>query len=93
MNTPEIKEYINKHKTLFWYTPENEKENISEELLVEMILNYATLEDFYDLVDIMGIDKIASTFYTSINTSERKRGNYFPSILNFFDLVFKKYAH
>lgn len=35
---------IDKHKSLFWYTPENEKQNISDELLVEHILNNGTLE-------------------------------------------------
>ena len=35
---------IDKHKSLFWYTPENEKQNISDELLVERILNDGTLE-------------------------------------------------
>ncbi|GHT33614.1 hypothetical protein AGMMS49574_19680 [Bacteroidia bacterium] len=41
----ERKQYIAKHKSLFWYTPEDKKEEISDSLLVETILNYGTLEN------------------------------------------------
>jgi hypothetical protein len=89
MNSPEIKEYINKHKALFWYTPENEKENISEELLVETILNYATLEDIKDLFNIMGIDNVSKVFF---GMEGRKKLNFFPEIYNYFTLVFERYV-
>ena len=45
MNSPEIREYIRKHSSLFWYIPEDKKEDISEDVLVEFILNYGTMED------------------------------------------------
>lgn len=28
-NTPQIKQFIKENSSLFWYTPESEKENIS----------------------------------------------------------------
>ena len=45
---------IDKHKSLFWYTPENEKQNISDDLLVERILNEGTLEDCRELIQTLG---------------------------------------
>ena len=43
-------QFIDKHKSLFWYTPESEKANISDALLAENILNYGTLDDYRDLI-------------------------------------------
>jgi len=34
MNSPEIKQFIREHSNLFWYTPEDKKEEISHEFLV-----------------------------------------------------------
>ena len=38
--------FIDEHRALFWYTPEEEKRGVSDELLVETILNDGTLDDF-----------------------------------------------
>ena len=34
-NTLEIKKFIKKHSYLFWYTPEDKKKDIGEDLLLE----------------------------------------------------------
>ena len=47
-------QFIDKHKSLFWYTPENEKANISDALLIENILNYGTLDDYRELIATLG---------------------------------------
>jgi hypothetical protein len=86
---PEIKSFINKHAHLFWYTPANKKEHISDELLVETILNYGTLDDFKELKSLMGLNNLASTFY---NLTGRKKMNIYPEIYNFFDLYFRRHA-
>ena len=44
MNSPEVRKFIRKHSSLFWYTPVDKKDDISNELLVETILNYGSLE-------------------------------------------------
>jgi len=85
----ELKQYINKHKNLFWYTPENKKLNIDNEFLVESILNYGTIEDVKELIKILGLNSVADIFYLA---KGRRKGNYFPEIYHFFDLVFSKYA-
>ncbi len=89
MNSPEIKAFIRKHSSLFWYIPEDKKEDISEDILVEFILNYGSLEDVKELFRIMGIKETAKVFYQA---EGRKKLNYYPEVYNFFDLYFKKYA-
>ena len=85
----ELQQYISKHKSLFWYTPESKKLNISSDLLVEHILNYGTIADVKELINIMGINAVSNIFYSA---KGRMKGNYYPEIYHFFDLVFSKYA-
>ena len=91
-NPPEIKQFIREHSNLFWYTPEDQKENISQEFLVETILNYGDLGSVKQLIKLLGIKKTASTFFDSINMSDRRRGNYQELTINYFTLFFSRYA-
>jgi hypothetical protein len=45
------------------------------------------------LFSVYGIDKIAEIFFNSINLSERRKGNYHELTLNYFTILFNKYAH
>lgn len=81
--------YIAKHKNLFWYTPEDKLNEISDSFLVETILNYGTLDDVKELFELLGIKKTAATFFSA---NERMKLNYYPEIYHFFSLVFQKYA-
>jgi len=92
MNNVEIKKFIRQHSNLFWYIPENKKEEISHELLLETILNYGTLEDFKELVSIIGMDTAYKIFKSSVGKSERRKGNYHELTLNFFSLLFEQYV-
>ncbi len=89
MNSPEIKAFIRKNSSLFWYIPDDKKEDIDEEILVEFILNYGTMEDVKELFKLLGIGTVAKVFY---NATGRKKLNYYPEVYNYFDLYFKKYA-
>jgi len=80
MNSPEIKEFIRQNSNLFWYTPEDKKEDISHEFLVETILNYGNLNNIRQLIKIIGIDSLASLFF---GLQGRKKNNYYPEIYNF----------
>jgi hypothetical protein len=93
MNSPEIKKFIREHSNLFWYIPEDKKEEISAEFLVETILNYGDKDEVIQLFDLMGIDKVAHMFFDSINLSDRRKGNYHEITVNYFTLLFNKYAH
>ena len=83
MNDPKIKTFIREHSNLFWYTPEDKKEEISPELLVETILNYGSLQDIRSLFEIIGINEVARIFFYA---EGRKNFKYFPEIYNFFYL-------
>lgn len=82
-------QYITDHAALFWYTPESKKKDISDNLLVETILNYGTMDDVKALFALMGMDKVAEVFFA---TKGRQKQNYFPQIYNFFTLVFNRYV-
>jgi hypothetical protein len=89
MNSPEIKAFIRENSSLFWYTPEDKKEDISPEFLVETILNYGSLEDIKKLISIIGIDEMSKVFF---NAKGRKKINYYPEIYNYFELLFTRYS-
>jgi hypothetical protein len=89
MNSPEIKAFIRENSSLFWYTPEDKKEDISQELLVETILNYGDMKQIRALIKIMGMTEMSIIFF---NASGRKKLNYFPEIYNYFTLLFTKHA-
>ena len=89
MNSPEIKKFIHEHRDLFWYTPEEEKEEISLAVVVETILNYGSLESIKKLFKLIGIKKASEIFKVQINN---KRNNYFLPVKNFFELYFKRHA-
>lgn len=92
MNSPELKEFIRENSSLFWYTPQDKKEDIGPELLVETILNYGDINAVRKLFKLMGIQKVSEVFFYSINLSQRRRGNFHESTVNYFTLVFKRYA-
>jgi hypothetical protein len=92
MRTQAIKDFIKEHQTLFWYSPEPKSETVSDELLVETILNYGSLNSAWQLFQIMGIKNVAKIFFDSINLSERRKNNYHELTLNYFTLLFNRYA-
>ena len=89
MNSPEIKAFIKEYSYLFWYTPDVDKENISNELLIETILNYGDMDAVKKLFKVMGIKNVANTFF---GMKGRKKFNIYPEIYNLFSLYFKRYA-
>jgi hypothetical protein len=72
---------------LVWYV--KNIENLSVESTVENIINWGDFEDIKKMIDVMGIEKVASIFYQQIS---RRRDNYKPEIKNYFQLYFNKYA-
>jgi hypothetical protein len=90
MNSPELKQLIRENSSLFWYIPDDKKEDISHELLVETILNYGNMDDLKQLIHIMGIKNLAKLFS---ELQGRKKLNFYPEIYNFISLIIKKYEH
>ncbi len=89
MNLDGIKEFIKEYGYLFWWVKESEKENLDLNALVESVLNYGDIPCIKKLFDLAGIKKVAEIFYQDIN---RERVNYYPEVINFFNLYFKKNA-
>jgi hypothetical protein len=85
--------FVRKHKSLFWFTPEEKLDQINLAFLTETILNYGSIDDVGELFRLVGIKKVAETFFDSIRKSKRKRNNYFPDVENFFSLYFKKHVY
>lgn len=70
-----------------WYVAD--LENVSEEAIVESVLNYGDFDDVKEMINILGVKQTAAIFNKQI---KQKRNNYDPKISNYFKLYFKKYA-
>jgi hypothetical protein len=93
MRTQAVKEFIRQHQELFWYSPEDKSETVSDELLVETILNYGSMEDVRELFKVMGFHNVAKIFFDFTNRSERCKNNYHELTLHYFTLLFNRHAH
>lgn len=89
MHNQEIIDFIKENSSLFWYTSEEDKENISIEFLIETILNYGDEKSVKKLFDLVGIKKVAEIFHRQ---TSRKRVNYHERTVHFFNLYFKRHA-
>ncbi len=87
-----LKQLIENNKHLFWFTPEDKKDQINEDQLVETILNYGDEKAVRQLFAIMGTDHVAAIFKKHITSSERRKNNYHELVINFFQLYFKRHA-
>ena len=83
-------QFIQSHKDMFWYTPADQKQDISDSLLVETILNDGTLSDYKDLLRVLTPERVAEVFFSA---SGRQKQNYSPEIYHFLSLLLIKYAH
>lgn len=83
--------YIRRRRPLFWSVSDDKLADISDELLVESILNYGTLDDVRELIQLLGLQETAAIFYKT--AANRPRHNYFPEAANFFRLYFNRHAH
>ena len=86
-NTKKLTNFIKKRPYLIWYS--KNYEGFSAEVIVEAALNYGNWDDVQKLIKIIGIKKMARIFRKQ---TRRKRVNYYPEIVNYFQLYFKKYA-
>jgi hypothetical protein len=91
-NTPELKALIRKNADLFWYTKDDEKENLPLPVVVEFFLNYANADSVKELFQLHGIKEIKRVFEEQLTSSDRVANNYNPLAKNFYTLYFAKYA-
>jgi hypothetical protein len=91
MNNQDLERLVKQNEALFWYIPERNKADISEDVLVEFVLNYGTYEACKDLLDTLGTEAVATVFFKHLQ-SERRRNNYFPEIIIYFTKYFHLHA-
>ena len=82
-----INSFIKIRPYLVWHT--KNYDNLSEEAIVEAVLNYGDFDDVKGMIKILGIKKTAEIFRKESN---KKRCNFRPEIKNYFQLYFKKYG-
>ena len=82
-----IHEFIKKRPYLVWHT--DDAEHLSEEAIVESVLNYGDFNDVKKLLSILGVKRTARIFRKQL---KQKRVNYEPKIIHYFKLYFQKHA-
>ena len=85
----DIHDFIKKRKHLIWYT--KNWDGLSDESIVEAVLNYGDWDDVQEMIKILGMEKVAKIFREQ-TSPDRMRCNYRPEIANYFKLYFQKYA-
>jgi len=88
----EITNFIKKRRYLIWYVGIENFDKLSDESIVEAVLNYGDWDDVQELIRILGLKKTAEIFRRKSKKSKMGRTNYRPEIINYFSLYFKKYA-
>jgi hypothetical protein len=84
-----LKNFIKQNEHLFWYTPSSLKEDVSDELILQQVLNYSPLPTIKEYFKIVGIEKARLIFN---NLKGRQKGNIYPEIYNLFSEYFKRHA-
>jgi hypothetical protein len=88
-HSPELRAFIKEHSCLWWWVPEEKKENLSLNSVVEAILNYGNIKDIKRLFDLIGMEKTAEIFFKQISGM---RPNYGKRTINFFKLYFQRHV-
>ena len=86
----DIHQFIKKKPYLVWYVKDLDK--LSEESIVEHVLNYGDWEDVQEMITILGIDKTAEIFRRKSPRSKMGRTNYGERTIYYFNLYFNKYV-
>jgi hypothetical protein len=89
--SPDLKQLIEENSTLFWYINKDKRSEISEDTVVEFILNYGSYEACKKLLNILGTKQVAKIFFKHLDSTRRKQ-NYFPEIITFFTKYFGRHA-
>lgn len=81
-----VRDIIKKKPYLIWYT--KSYDSLSDEVVVEAVLNYGDWDDVQELIKILGIKKTAKIFRKQV---DNWRSNYRPYDVYYFTLYFNKY--
>ena len=86
----ERNQFIDENAHLFWYIKKDALHDISDEVLVEFIMNYGDLDAIRKMFNLLGETKVSEIIGVSIQKVKNKtRQNYRLSILNLFGKYFE----
>ncbi len=85
-----IHKFIKNRRSLVWYVWDFDK--LSEESIVEQVLNYGDWNDVQEMIKILGVRRTAELFRKRSTPDKFGRQNYRPEIKHYFNLYFDKYA-
>ena len=85
-----INEFIKQRPYLVLYV--KDLNSLSEDSIVEHVLNYGDWNDVQGMIKILSMEKVASIFTEKSSPDKFGRQNYRPEIKNYFQLYFNKYA-
>lgn len=85
-----IGDFVRKRKHLFWST--KNYDGLSNGAVVEAILNYGDMNDVRELINLLGMQKVAKIFREKSKKSKAGRQNYCSEVISYFNLYFNKYA-
>ena len=84
-----LEKFIEERPHLIWWT-KNYK-GLGPEPIVEATLNYGNWKDVQNLIQILGMKKVAEIFRRKSKLSPVGRQNYRPEIIRYFNLYFNKH--
>jgi len=89
MNKTDLRNFIESRSYLFWYVKKENLGDLSEDVVVEQVLQYGDLNDVRQLFEIIGLSRTSTIFRKITN---KKRVNLHPKTVNFFNLYFQKHV-
>lgn len=89
MDRQALQNLINKNSILFWSVRKEDLIHLSPEAVVEVFLNYADISQIREMMEIIGIQKVAEIFRNQIRNT---RTNYHKRTINYFTLYFNRHA-
>lgn len=85
-----LHQFLVKNQDIFWHFDKSKLEKLSLDVVVEYILNFGDEKSVKELFEIVGLQCVAEIFKK--NSSNQRRVNYFPEVLNFFRIYFQRHA-
>ncbi len=83
-----LKTLINNHQYLFWDISKDKVHSLSNEAILERILQYGDMPELREVISILGKENIKESYGVIKN---KKRLNLRPQTINFFNLYIEKH--
>jgi len=85
-----LQNFIKKRKGLVWYV--KDVTELGPESIVEHVLNFGNWKDVQEMIRIMGMKNVANIFWRESKPKKWGRTNYRASVVNLFNIYFKKHV-